>query len=113
LFEVIADNQLKNFKNKPQNKGKIMTKGLWRYSRHPNYFGEVTIWWGIFVITLSSFNGVMAIWSPILITYLLLFVSGIPMLEEKYKDNKEFIEYAKRTSVFFPLPPKRIKKEDK
>jgi steroid 5-alpha reductase family enzyme len=55
----------------------------------------------------------MAIWSPILITYLLLFVSGIPMLEEKYKDNKEFIEYAKRTSVFFPLPPKRIKKEDK
>lgn len=113
LFESVADMQLKKFKENPKNKGKLLKTGLWKYSRHPNYFGETMMWWGIFFISLSSFNGIMAIWSPILITYLLVFVSGIPMLEEKYKNNEEFIEYAERTSMFFPLPPQKIKKEDK
>lgn len=113
LFESIADMQLKSFKADPKNKGRILTTGLWKYSRHPNYFGESLMWWGIFFVALSSFNGIMAIWSPILITYLLVFVSGVPMLEAKYKNNEEFIEYAKRTSIFFPLPPKKLKKEEK
>jgi steroid 5-alpha reductase family enzyme len=106
LFEVIGDHQLKEFISVPSNKGKIMKTGLWKYTRHPNYFGEATMWWGIFLISLSV-GGVYTIISPILITLLLLFVSGVPLLEKKYKGNKEFEEYAKVTSVFIPLRPKK------
>ena len=109
FFEVVGDNQLKNFIKKPENKGKLMKYGLWKYTRHPNYFGEATMWWGIFLIALSSPNGWIAIISPIIITLLLLlFVSGVPLLENKYKSHPEFAEYAKRTSKFVPLPPKKI-----
>ena len=108
-FEAIGDKQLKEFIKKPENKGKIMKSGLWKYTRHPNYFGEATMWWGIFLIVMPAAYGLSAIMSPILITYLLVFVSGVPMLEEKYKNNVEFIEYAKVTSKFIPLPPKKIK----
>ncbi len=106
LFESIADYQLKVFKSDINNKGKIITTGLWKYSRHPNYFGEVVLWWGIFIIALGIENGVYTIISPVLISYLIIFVSGIPMLEEKYKNNTAFQEYKKRTSAFFPLPTK-------
>ena len=106
MFETIADYQLTLFKLFPYNKGKIIKTGLWKYSRHPNYFGEVILWWGIFVIALGLENGIYCIVSPLLITYLIVFVSGIPMLEEKYKNNQAFEAYKKRTSVFFPLPPK-------
>lgn len=106
LFEVIGDHQLKEFISDPSNKGKIMKTGLWKYTRHPNYFGEATMWWGIFLISLSV-GGIYTIISPILITLLLLFVSGVPLLEKKYKGNKEFEEYAKVTSVFIPLRPKK------
>ncbi len=106
MFETIADYQLKIFKSNSNNKGKIITTGLWKYSRHPNYFGEVVLWWGIFIISLSIDKGVYTIISPILITYLICYVSGIPMLEEKYKGNIEFEDYKKRTSAFFPLPSK-------
>ncbi|UCC39712.1 MAG: DUF1295 domain-containing protein [Candidatus Aminicenantes bacterium] len=102
FFEAGGDYQLSKFKRKAENKGKIMTQGLWRYTRHPNYFGEVAMWWGIFLIALSLRNGWTAIVSPLLITFLLLRVSGITMLEKKYVGNKEFEEYAKRTSAFFP-----------
>lgn len=107
FFESIGDWQLRQFIAKPENKGKIMQSGLWKYSRHPNYFGEATQWWGIFLIAVSS-NPVswLGIIGPITITFLILFVSGIPMLERKYKDNPEFQKYARRTSVFIPLPPK-------
>jgi steroid 5-alpha reductase family enzyme len=101
FFEVVGDYQLKVFVKNPNNKGKIMKTGLWKYTRHPNYFGEATMWWGIFIISLSV-DGIYTIISPILITLLLLFVSGVPLLEKKYKDNKEFQEYAKVTSVFIP-----------
>jgi steroid 5-alpha reductase family enzyme len=102
FFEAVGDYQLLRFKRKAENKGKIMTQGLWRYTRHPNYFGETAMWWGIFLIALSVRSGWTAIVSPLLITFLLLKVSGIKMLEKKYVDNKEFEEYAKRTSAFFP-----------
>lgn len=105
-FQSVGDNQLREFISNPTNKGKIMNKGLWRYSRHPNYFGEVTQWWGIFIIALSVPFGFITIIGPITITLLILFVSGIPLLEKKYAGRKDFEEYKKRTSIFIPLPPK-------
>ena len=109
FFEAVGDNQLKVFKSKPENKGKILSTGLWKYTRHPNYFGEALMWWAIWIVSLSSlaYLNLLGIISPILITYLLLFVSGVPLLEKKYKNNALFQEYAKKTSVFFPLPPKK------
>jgi steroid 5-alpha reductase family enzyme len=106
-FEAVGDYQLAKYKKDPANKGKIMTEGLWRYTRHPNYFGEVTLWWGIYVVALSVPQGWATILGPMTITYLILKVSGIPLLEEKYKDNPEFQAYKKRTSSFLPLPPRK------
>ncbi len=106
FFESLGDYQLMKFKKNNSNKGKIMTVGLWKYTRHPNYFGEVTIWWGIFLIALSSPYGLTAIVSPVVMTFLLLKVSGVPMLEEKYRDHSEFIEYARKTSSFIPWIPR-------
>lgn len=105
-FESTADKQLSNFIKNPNNKGKLMDKGLWKYSRHPNYFGEVTQWWGIFLIALSIKSGYLTILGPLTITVLILFLSGIPLLEKKYAGRADFEEYKKRTSVFFPLPPR-------
>jgi steroid 5-alpha reductase family enzyme len=108
-YEAVGDAQLKKFKKDSKNKGKIMQSGLWRYTRHPNYFGEALMWWAVWIVSLSTLNGysLLGIIGPIFITYLLLYVSGVPMLEKKYKDNPMFQEYASRTSVFFPLPPKK------
>jgi steroid 5-alpha reductase family enzyme len=107
VFESAGDYQLTQFKNKAENKGKIMTQGLWKYTRHPNYFGEIAMWWGIFLMALSVENGWTAVVSPLLITFLLLKVSGITMLERKYVGNQEFEEYAKRTNALFPWFPKK------
>ena len=106
-FETVGDLQLKRFKQNPANRGKILTGGLWRYTRHPNYFGEAAMWWGIFLIALSVPGGWVGLVSPVLITFLLLFVSGVRMLEKKYRENPQFQEYKRKTSVFFPLPPKK------
>ena len=106
-FEAIGDYQLTVFIKQKKNKEDIMQTGLWQYTRHPNYFGEVLIWWGIFILTLPMENSLWGLISPVFITFLLLRVSGIPMLEAKYKDNAAFQEYQKRTSAFFPMPPKR------
>lgn len=103
-FETISDLQMYFFKK--SSKG-ILTTGLWKYSRHPNYFGEVVMWWGIWILTLGSTYWYIGILGPLVITFLILKVSGIPMLEKKYVGNKEFEKYKKRTSVFFPLPPRR------
>ena len=105
-FEAIGDYQLSVFIKNKTNKGDVIQTGLWKYSRHPNYFGEVLLWWGIFIMTLPLENSFWGIISPLTITFLLLYVSGIPMLEAKYKKNPQFQEYKKRTSAFFPLPPK-------
>jgi steroid 5-alpha reductase family enzyme len=105
-FETIGDYQLSVFIKSKRNKEDIMQTGLWKYTRHPNYFGEVLVWWGIFIIVLPVENGFLGIISPIIITFLLLRVSGIPLLEAKYKENPQFQAYKKRTSAFWPLPPK-------
>lgn len=106
-FEVVGDRQLSQFKKDKNNKGHIIKTGLWRYTRHPNYFGEATMWWGIFLMAFGVTGNIGGLISPVMITYLLLFVSGVPMLEKKYKDNEEFKVYAEKTSKFFPLPPKK------
>lgn len=106
LFEAVADWQLLRYKRDPDREGRIMTGGLWRYTRHPNYFGEVALWWGIYLAVLPVDGGLWALASPLTLTVLILFVSGIPMLEEKYRGDPEFEAYRERTSVFFPLPPR-------
>lgn len=105
-FEALGDWQLLRFKQNPANRGRTIQSGLWRYTRHPNYFGEATLWWGIFFIALGSPSGWPAIISPLLIAFLLLQVSGIPMLEAKYQGNAEFAAYKNTTSAFFPWFPK-------
>lgn len=107
-FEAVGDAQLARFIKNPENKGKLMTKGIWKYTRHPNYFGEVTQWWGIWLVALSVPNGVLAIIGPITITFLILKVSGIPMLEKKMKEHPDFAEYKRRVSIFIPMLPKKI-----
>lgn len=106
FFEAIGDRQLTEFKAKPENKGKLMTQGLWSYTRHPNYFGEAVQWWGIFLIAVTSLGELWLIISPLVITGLLLFVSGVPLLEKKYKDRPDFQAYSRRTAKFFPWFPK-------
>lgn len=99
--------QLAVFIKRKTNKDDIMETGLWRYTRHPNYFGEVVLWWGVFFVVLPVQHGIWGIISPITITFLLLFVSGIPMLEAKYAENPKFQAYKRRTSAFFPWWPHR------
>lgn len=105
-FEAVGDAQLSAFMANPENKGSLMQSGLWAYTRHPNYFGEVTLWWGIWLVSLSVPNGFFTVIGPACITVLILFVSGIPMLEKKMAEHPAFAEYKRRVSVFFPLPPK-------
>lgn len=107
FFEAAADFQLERFKLRPENRGRIMTTGVWRYSRHPNYFGEATMWWGIYLISLGVPGAWPGIVSPVLITFMLAKVSGVPMLEKKYADDPEFQAYARRTSGFLPWFPRR------
>ena len=105
-FEAVGDAQLARFIKNPANKGTLMQSGLWAYTRHPNYFGEVTQWWGLWLIALSVPSGWVGIIGPITITFLILKVSGVPLLEKKMADNPEFAEYKRRVSVFIPLPRK-------
>lgn len=106
-FETIGDLQLMRFKTKPENKGKVLRTGLWRYTRHPNYFGDAVVWWGYFIIALGTPFGFLSIFSPLIMTFLLLRVSGVAMLEKSLRKTKpEYAEYEQCTSAFMPLPPK-------
>jgi steroid 5-alpha reductase family enzyme len=110
VLEALADWQLSSFKRDPGNQGKVMDKGLWAFSRHPNYFGESLIWWGIFIITLSTPRSLWTIISPILITFLLLRVSGVRMLERTInKRRPEYEAYSRNTSAFIPWFNKKTK----
>jgi len=110
-FEVVGDYELDSFikkKKRGETDEEILRSGLWRYSRHPNYFGEVTMWWGVWLIALASPYGLAAAIGPLMITFLILKVSGVPMLEKQFDGNPAFEEYKKRTSVFIPLPPREV-----
>lgn len=106
-FEALGDWQLLRFKGNPANKGRIMTTGLWAFTRHPNYFGEALLWWGFFFLGLGSPAGLYGLISPLLIGFLLLKVSGVPMLEGKYRGDPEFEAYARTTNAFFPWPQRK------
>lgn len=105
-FEAVGDAQLARFIKDPANKGKLMQSGLWAYTRHPNYFGEVVLWWGVWLIALSVPTGWLGIIGPITISFLILKVSGIPMLEKKLEENPDFADYKRRVSKFIPIPNK-------
>lgn len=111
IFETIGDLQLRRFIASKPAKGTIMKTGLWRYTRHPNYFGEVTQWWGLWLIcastNLSLTTKMIALVGPLTITILILFVSGVPLLEKKYLKDKNYQAYAKRTPKFFPWNPRK------
>ena len=107
MFEIVGDWQLKRFVSDSKNKGKVLNTGLWRYTRHPNYFGEATMWWGIFIIALSTYIGWLGIISPVIITFLLLFVSGVPMAEVALSKRKAWKSYKAQTSKFVPLPSRK------
>jgi steroid 5-alpha reductase family enzyme len=107
FFEVVGDWQLARFKASPANKGKVMRYGLWRYTRHPNYFGDATLWWGLFIIAAGTRNGWMTAFGPAIMTVLLMRVSGVALLERTLKREKpEYAEYIARTSAFVPWLPK-------
>ena len=108
VVEAVADAQLARFTGDPANRGRVMDRGLWRYSRHPNYFGEAVVWWGVWLIALSVPGGWWAVVSPLAITFLLLKVSGVPLLERLMEGRPGWAEYKTRTSIFIPLPPRRI-----
>lgn len=103
LFEVIGDRQISVFKKHPDNAGKILTTGLWKYTRHPNYFGEALLWWGIWLFAIPEVDGLFTIISPLVISLLLRFVSGVPMLEKKYEGRPDWEDYKTETPVFIPF----------
>lgn len=105
-FEAISEHQLRLFRTNPANKGKIMMSGLWRYTRHPNYFGEMLQWWGIFVIAWSVPYGWAGFLGPLVITWLLVF-SGIPVRERRFRRRKGWEAYRRRTSKLLPMPPRK------
>ena len=109
VFETIGDAQLNAFRANPANKGKVLDTGLWRYTRHPNYFGDACTWWGIWLVAAETGQpGWISVIGPIFLTFTLTRWSGKPLLERGMKKTRpEYAEYVRRTSGFFPLPPKK------
>lgn len=108
-FEAIGDFQLARFKKDPNNAGKVMDQGLWSLTRHPNYFGDALLWWGIGIVGAETGSGVIGFIGPVAMTFFLLRISGVPMLERSLSRRREgYAEYAARTSQFIPRPPKKI-----
>ena len=107
-FESVADWQLYRFKADPGNRGKVMDRGLWRYSRHPNYFGESLVWWGMSAIALAVPGGAWTLISPAIITLVLLKMTGVPLTERTTMETRPgYRDYIRRTSTFVPWPPKK------
>jgi steroid 5-alpha reductase family enzyme len=111
FFQSVGDRQLAIFVAKPENKGTLMTQGLWAYTRHPNYFGEVLMWWGIALLGFANGFGIaiplIGLISPLVVTWLLRYVSGVPLLEKHMKTKPGFSDYEKTTNIFFPWFPKK------
>jgi steroid 5-alpha reductase family enzyme len=108
-FEAVGDMQLARFKKNPGNAGKVMDQGLWRLTRHPNYFGDALLWWGIGLVGAETGSGVIGLIGPLVMTVFLLRVSGVPMLERSLMKRREgYADYVARTSGFIPRPPKKI-----
>ena len=108
LFEAVGDWQLARFKRDSTNAGKVMQTGLWSLTRHPNYFGNALLWWGIGIVGAETGSGIIGFVGPVVMTFFLLKVSGVPMLERSLNKRREgYAEYAARTSMFIPRLPKK------
>jgi steroid 5-alpha reductase family enzyme len=107
FFEAVGDWQLARFKADPANRGQVMDRGLWRLTRHPNYFGDATVWAGLWLIALDAGVTPLTVVSPVVMTFLIVKVSGVAMLERHMAGREKYAEYIRRTSVFVPLPPKK------
>jgi steroid 5-alpha reductase family enzyme len=106
-FESVGDLQLARFRADPANRGRVLDTGLWRYTRHPNYFGDCCVWWGLYAIAAATPIGVFTILSPALMTFLLVRVSGVALLERSIgRRRPDYADYIARTSAFFPWPPR-------
>ncbi len=106
-FEAVGDAQLARFKADAANKGTVMDRGLWGWTRHPNYFGDFAVWWGLYLVAASAWPGVLTVLSPVVMTYFLVFATGARLLEKEMSKRPGYPEYQQRTSYFFPRPPKR------
>ncbi|MBA2609563.1 MAG: DUF1295 domain-containing protein [Actinobacteria bacterium] len=107
VFESTGDFQLVSFKSKPENKGKVMDRGLWRFTRHPNYFGDFCVWWGLFLVSLTNAVTVLGIIGPVIMSFLLMRYSGVgPLEKQMHRSKPQYKEYTARTSAFFPRPPR-------
>ena len=107
FFETVGDLQLARFKSDPASAGRVMDRGLWRYTRHPNYFGDFCVWWGLYLIALATGDAWWSIAGPLLMSVLLMRVSGVTLLERHLTRNRPgYDDYARRTSSFFPRPPR-------
>jgi steroid 5-alpha reductase family enzyme len=107
-FEAVGDWQLSRFKADPANRGKVMDRGLWRYTRHPNYFGDFCVWWGIWLVALATGSAWWTVVGPAVMSVLLIRVSGAALLERSLRKRREgYDDYVARTSAFFPRPPRR------
>jgi steroid 5-alpha reductase family enzyme len=105
-FETVGDLQMAKFQSDPANEGRVMDRGLWRYTRHPNYFGDFCVWWGLY-LTAAAGGAAATVLSPVTMSLLLLRVSGVTLLEKTIGERRpEYVEYKKRTSSFFPRPPR-------
>ena len=104
VFESVGDEQLRRFRADRVSRGKVLDTGLWRYTRHPNYFGEALLWWGFGLIGLAT-GGVPGLLGPATLTYLLIYVSGVALLESTLIEKAGYIQYVGRTPAFLPLPP--------
>jgi steroid 5-alpha reductase family enzyme len=104
VFESLGDEQLRRFRADRANKGKVLDTGLWKYTRHPNYFGEALVWWGFGLIGVAT-GGLPGLIGPVILTYLLIYVSGVPLLEASLITKQGYIQYVGRTPAFLPLPP--------
>ncbi|AVM01143.1 hypothetical protein C6V83_13680 [Gordonia iterans] len=106
-FEAIGDAQLRRFKADPANRGRIMESGVWAWTRHPNYFGDACLWWGLWLIAASAWPGVLTVLSPSAMTYFLVVATGARLLEKSMSGRPGYAEYQRRTSFFVPRPPRR------
>jgi steroid 5-alpha reductase family enzyme len=107
VFETVGDAQMARFKADPANRGRVNDRGLWRYTRHPNYFGDATLWWGLACFAVAASGSYWVLVSPALMTFLLLRVSGVALLEKGLRETKPaYADYVRRTSAFLPWPPR-------
>ena len=107
VFESVGDAQLRRFKADSGNRGKVMDQGLWAWTRHPNYFGDAAVWWGLYLVAASAWPGVLTVLSPVVMTYFLVFATGARLLEKEMATRPGYPAYQGRTSYFLPRPPKR------